>query len=162
MNAIWQRLVGCVGESKAPRWITSDVAICAIGRRGSWQQLHDAGVGSALDLRTPDERSAGEESVPPGLLVRRFPIGDHSAPSLPDLVEVSDWVVAQISGGSRVVIGCREGRSRSALVACAALMRLGYPPSVAYGLVRHGQPRIALSDSQITVLEELNHSSGAC
>lgn len=162
MKTVW-RCVSKVraGPRRAPRWITSDIAVWAAGEGSSWQRVHDAGVRSAVDLRTAGERGSGAEIVPPGLALRHFPIDDYGVPGLADLVEVSDWVVGQIAAGSRVVIGCREGRSRSALVACAALMRLGYSPATAYHLVRRGQPHIALSDSQIMMLEELNRSSRA-
>lgn len=161
MNAIWRRLAERSARDKTPRWITSDIAVWAAGENRSWRRLRDAGVGSALDLRTADERGNGEELAPPGLVVRRFPIDDYEAPSVRELVEISDWVIGQIAAGSRVVIGCREGRSRSALVACATLIRLGYPAAAAYRLVRAVQPRIALSDSQVAALEQLNASSVA-
>lgn len=162
VGALWRRLVGLRARSPdKPRWITSDLAVWAAGERGSWQWLHSAGFRAAVDLRTNEERGVIDEAVPPGFALRCLPIRDGGAPPVSQLLEVSDWIVERIREGSRVVVGCREGRGRSALVACSTLMRLGYSPDAAYRFVRRGQPRIALSDVQVDVLEELNRSAEA-
>jgi len=137
------------------RWITDDLAIAAGPSLGQWRGLHAQGIRAALDLRTIQE-GGGCDVVPAELAYRSFPIEDGSAPALTDLLDVSSWITSHLRSGSRVMINCREGRGRSALVACATLMRLGYSLESAYRVVRRGQPRVALSGDQVKVLEDLS------
>lgn len=142
----------------SPRWVTGDIGLLAAGRGSAWAPLRSEHLGAAIDLRTSGEGGTQALAPPPGITVRWHPIEDHGAPTLPELVDVSGWVVTQIERGSRVVIACREGRGRSPLLACAALMHLGYSAEDAYRLVRRAQPAVALSDVQVRVLEELSRS----
>lgn len=159
MSSMRERLAGLRQRRTASlRWITSDIAVSAAPGRDWWRAIHAAGVGAAVDLRTREEGGGWADALPSGFALYWFPIEDHGAPPLAELLPVSDRVVAWVVDGSRVAIGCREGRGRSALLACAALMRLGYPLERAYELVRSAQPGIALSERQISVLEELSRS----
>lgn len=136
-------------------WITDDLAIAAGPPPEQWRALQALGIRAALDLRTVQE-GGGCTVIPAELAYRSFPIEDGSAPAPTDLLDVSSWITSHLRSGSRVMINCREGRGRSALVACATLMRLGYSLESAYRVVRRGQPQVALSDDQVKVLEGLS------
>ncbi|MBX7111855.1 MAG: dual specificity protein phosphatase family protein [Dehalococcoidia bacterium] len=140
------------------RWVTTDIALLDAGRRAPWRRLRRDGVDAALDLRTAAEGGGLDEFPSSEFVLRWCPVSDGGAPAFHDLIEVTDWLSAQVARGMRVAVACREGRGRSALLVCATLMRLGYSLEGAYRLVRRAQPSIALSDRQIRVLEELNRS----
>jgi len=138
----------------AIRWITDDLAISSAPSSTAWSELPARGIDAAVDLRTAadgDCPALVHEDI--GYLA--FPIDDGRAPDLDALLEVSAWITTEIHAGRRVLINCREGRGRSALVACATLVRLGYSLDSAYQMVGRSQPRIALSDSQVKALELL-------
>lgn len=156
---VTMRLISPLHRRRATpvRWITDDLAISAAPPPEQWRELHAQGIRAALDLRTIHE-GGGCDTVPAELAYRSFPIEDGSAPALADLLDVSSWLTSHLRSGSRVMINCREGRGRSALVACATLIQLGYSLESAYRVVRRGQPQIALSDDQVKVLEGLSRS----
>ena len=133
-------------------WITDDLAIAAAPAVQQWRGLRALRIRAALDLRTLEE-GGGSDPAAPDLAYRWFPIEDGTAPAPADLFEVSSWLASHLRAGP-ALINCREGRGRSALVACATLMRLGYSLETAYQVVRRGQPQVALSDDQVVVLEE--------
>lgn len=133
-------------------WITGDLAVAAAPTPQQWRSLHAQGIQCALDLRTLEE-GGGCDPGAPDLSYRWFPIGDGGAPAPADLLEVSSWLADHLRSGNRAVINCREGRGRSALLACATLVQLGYALDSAYQVVRRGQPHVALSDDQVKVLE---------
>lgn len=137
------------------RWITTDLAIAPGPAGDAWPGVAAAGFRAALDLRTAREGGACR-TIPPELMYRAFPIEDGAAPDLAALFDVSLWILRNLRNGNATVINCREGRGRSALVACATLVQLGYSLESAYQVVRRGQPRIALSDDQVMVLERLS------
>lgn len=138
------------------RWITEDLAVAAAPAAQQWRSLRAQGIRCALDLRTLEE-GGGSDPVTPDLAYRWFPIGDGRAPAPADLLEISSWLADNLRSGNRAVINCREGRGRSALLACATLMRLGYALDSAYQVVRRGQPQVALSDDQVKVLEGMSN-----
>ncbi len=133
-------------------WITDDIAIGGASAGNKRRVLRDLGVHTLLDLRTRDE-GGGRDHESRDLVYRWFPIDDFAAPAPIDLLEVSAWVSDRLRSG-KALINCREGRGRSALVACATLMRLGHSIDGAYQVVRRGQPQVALSGDQVRALEE--------
>jgi protein-tyrosine phosphatase len=98
--------------------------------------------------------------VVPDLTYRWLPVIDGQAPPVSQLFEVSAWLGGQLGSGG-VLISCREGRGRSALLACATLMQLGYSVWGAYQVVRRGQPNMVLSDDQMRALEGLSSLRGS-
>ena len=140
-------------------WVTDDLAVAAAPGAKRWRDLRGAGVRIAVDLRTADE-GGGDAPAVPDLDYRWLPVADGHAPPASQLLEVSEWLATQL-GTRRALISCREGRGRSALLACATLMQLGYSVWGAYQVVRRGQPNIALSDDQMRALEGLSTLRGS-
>lgn len=145
------------GRKSAPRvkWITDDLAIGAGPAADEWDGILAIGFRAALDLRTASEGGACDP-VPPDLTYWALPVEDGQAPDLGTLLDVSTWILTNLRMGKTTFINCREGRGRSALVACATLMQLGYSLESAYQVVRRGQPRVVLSDDQVRMLERLS------
>jgi hypothetical protein len=140
------------------RWVTDDLAIGPSPGADAWRDLPGRSVRVALDLRTAEE-GGGEILAVPDLHHRWFPIRDGHAPPVAELFEVSAWLAGELRT-SRALISCREGRGRSALLACATLMQLGYSLWGAYQVVRRGQPHLVLSDDQVKALEGLSSVRG--
>jgi protein-tyrosine phosphatase len=65
------------------------------------------------------------------------------------------WVRHQMNARRPVLVHCRKGAGRSAMVACATLVALGYPLDVAYHRLRQVRPAVALSSGQAKALESL-------
>lgn len=145
-----------VPRRPALRWITSDIAVSGLLPRDTWAALRREGAGCALDLRTAAEGGGRLAPLPAPATLRWYPIEDGHAPPIRELGDVTDWIVGRIATGSRAVVGCREGRGRSTLLACAALLCLGYPLDGAYRVIRRGQPGTVWSDAQIEVLQEFS------
>lgn len=133
-------------------WLTSDLAISPAPTPADWPSIHDAGVRSVVDLRSemPDNATIVERH---GLNYLRWPIEEHAAPSEAELRLVTDWILNRIESGGPVLVHCREGRGRSALVACATLVRLGLPLPNAYQALRRVRPQTSLSDEQADLLQ---------
>jgi hypothetical protein len=139
--------------------VTDDLAIAAAPAPKQWRDLRAAGVRIAVDLRTADEGGGNVPAVA-DLEYRWIPVADGHAPQVTQLFDVSAWLAGEL-GGNRVLISCREGRGRSALLACATLMQLGYSVWGAYQVVRRGQPNMVLSDDQMRALEGLSTLRGS-
>ncbi len=135
-------------------WITEDIAVWRAPEEHEWGVLAAIGIGSVLDLRaeTPDR---SELVIPHGLTYRRVGIEEGEAVPPLMLQELAFWVVAEVQARKSVLIHCREGRGRSPMVACAALVQLGHPLPRAFDIVRRAQPLLSLSNSQIEALEKL-------
>jgi protein tyrosine phosphatase (PTP) superfamily phosphohydrolase (DUF442 family) len=135
-------------------WLTYHLAIAPQPWRHEWQAIHEAGVRCVLDLRsqTQDDTQAIQALA---MTFRHVPIVDGEAPELETLIDVTDWVLDQQGVQGPVLVHCREGRGRSAMVACAVLIRMGVPLPEAYRTVRNarGGASVALSDAQVEALE---------
>ena len=128
-------------------WLTSDIAVSREPRLEDWSEIHAAGVRAVVDLRSETEDNAAVVQSH-ALLYLRAPIDEGAAPTPQQLSLVTDWILTRIAEGGPVLVHCREGRGRSPLVACAALVRLGIPPFEAYQALRRARPEVALSDEQ--------------
>ena len=91
----------------------------------------------------------------------RAPIADGAAPSINELFEITGWVTALILGEGPVLVFCREGRGRSAMVAVACLMRLGLPLPGAYSILMRSRPTALITAKQMQALEAFSRSLAA-
>jgi protein-tyrosine phosphatase len=144
-----------VPKSGLPRdlvWITPVLAQSGRfeGRRAA--DVARAGIGSVLDLR-------GEAGHDPALIARaglhylRLPVVDRQAPSLQQLAQAADWVLRETAEDRKVLVHCRLGLRRSACTVCAVLMRMGYPLSEAYELVKRSRPTAAFEEVELETLQ---------
>ena len=134
-------------------WLTYHLAIAPQPWRHEWPAIHEAGVRCVLDLRSQtqdDIQTIGSLNM----TFRHAPIVDGEAPDLATLLKITDWVLDQQGSQGPVLVHCREGRGRSAMVGCAVLVRMGVSVSEAYRAVRHARGEsVSLSDAQVDALE---------
>jgi protein-tyrosine phosphatase len=135
-------------------WLTYHLAIAPQPWRHEWPALYEAGVRTVLDLRsqTQDDFQAIQSL---GMTFRHAPIVDGEALDQASMLELTDWVLDQQGAQGPVLVHCREGRGRSAMVGCAVLIRMGVPLPEAYRTVRNarGGESVSLTDQQVEALE---------
>ena len=128
-------------------WLTYYLAIAPQPWRHEWPAIHEAGVRCVIDLRSQTQDDIQTiQSL--DMTFRHAPIADGEAPDRETLLEMTDWVLDQQASRGPVLVHCREGRGRSAMVACAVLIRMGVPLPEAYRAVRHARGgSVSLSDA---------------
>ena len=140
------------GRTEHPlHWLTSDIAVAPAPRPEAWRSVVTAGVRSVVDLR--EERDDTEAAGKQGLTYLRLPVREGYAPNEAEMMLLTNWIAERIERDGPVLVCCREGRGRSALVACATLLHLGLPLAEAYQLLRRRRPEASLNDLQIGALE---------
>ncbi len=114
--------------------------------------LSTRGVRSVLDLtaelptnrvlaRAPFERFA-------------LPTLDRAPPTVDEIARAADWVAARLAAGDGVYIHCAFGRGRSATLAAAVCLRLGWASDAA-GAIAHvaeKRPVIRVGGAQLAAL----------
>jgi protein-tyrosine phosphatase len=133
-------------------WLTSDLAVSKEPGVDDWAGISAAGIRCIVDLQAEKEDKAVLVRSH-GLQYMRLPIGEGSTPTELEMARVTDWIIERIAENGPVLVHCREGRGRSPLVACAALVKLGIPPSEAYKIVRRAKADVVLTDQQVAMLE---------
>jgi protein-tyrosine phosphatase len=147
------RLFRATKNSTPLYWLTYHLAIAPQPWRHEWQAIQEAGVRCVLDLRsqTQDDIQAIQDLA---MTFRHAPIVDGEAPELATLLDITDWVLDQQGTQGPVLVHCREGRGRSAMVGCAVLIRMGVLLAEAYRAVRNARGEsVSLSDEQVEALE---------
>jgi hypothetical protein len=107
-----------------------------------------AGIRGVLNVTRDVENRY--ESMPGGPAYLRLPLSDaeDDGPSVDDLAACADWAARAMARGGRVLVHCREGRSRSPAVATACLMAaFGWSFERAYESVSSARRVVALKDS---------------
>jgi uncharacterized protein (TIGR01244 family) len=134
-------------------WLTYHLAIAPQPWRHEWQAIYTAGIRSVVDLRsqTQDDTQAIQAL---GMTFLHTPVYDGEAPEFETLLAITDWVIDQQATQGPVLLHCREGRGRSAMVGCAVLIRMGISLPEAYRTVRNARgDSVSLSDEQVEALE---------
>lgn len=141
-------------RSKAPEvyLLTDDIGIAPQPGEKDIRAIRELGFRSIVDLRdeTPD---CGAIFRAESLNYMRVPIVDGAAPSVDELYEVTGWVTGHILDDGPVLVFCREGRGRSAMVAVASLVKLGLPLPEAYSLLMRARPNAMITTRQMKALE---------
>jgi protein-tyrosine phosphatase len=149
MRPLFDRI--CVRPpSFACYWLSDDIAISRAPSARDVRGMQRAGVRSVLDMRL-EAADRSEHFDRRGMRYLRLPVAEGSAPTLDELRLVTDWILERMNDGP-VLVHCREGRGRSALVACAVLLRQGAPLFNAYQTLRRARPEASLSDEQADAL----------
>lgn len=152
LSSLVPRLIRRSGVPRDLVWITPVLAQSGRFESRRAADLARRGIGSVLDLR----QEVGHD---PALLARaglhylRLPVVDWEAPSLQQLVQAADWVLRETAEDRKVLVHCRLGLRRSACVICAVLMRMGYPLSEAYELVKRSRPTATFNEPELEVLQ---------
>ncbi|HLF76327.1 MAG TPA: dual specificity protein phosphatase family protein [Dehalococcoidia bacterium] len=148
-----RRLLGLPRAALDIAWLTTDLAIASAPKDHEWQAVKDSGIRAVLDLRAEGYDHSLLAEGTHGLRYLRLPVMEYEAPSDAELRLVTDWAVERMGAGEPVLVHCREGRGRSAMVACAILIRLGVPLKEAYQMLVNARPHVSLSKSQEALLQ---------
>jgi protein-tyrosine phosphatase len=135
-------------------WLTPDLALGSAPLSSQWDALFAAGVGAVLEIRSEGQDDTAVLEAR-GIPYRREEVVDHGAPTLSELYAIVQWVRGQMEERRKVLVHCRLGLGRSAMVACATLIALGFPLDVAYSMLRKVRPNVQLSSKQVNALESL-------
>lgn len=128
-------------------WLTDDIVIGSAPSGADWRSLVRQGINAVLEIRS--EASDDKARLARfGIEHLRVPAVQGAAPTIDQLQLTVDWVLERISHGRKVFIHCGRDMGRSATVACATLIALGFPLDVAYQLLKRAQPYATLSTSQ--------------
>ena len=127
----WPGRLGITPRPRGGDWLEDEVR--------AW---HRAGVDTVLSLLTPDEVTdlglAAERDLclAAGIRFESFPIPDRGVPlragAFAGLVA---GVAGDLGNGKTVLVHCRQGIGRAALVAIGALVASGVEPAAAIGCV---------------------------
>ncbi|HLF71932.1 MAG TPA: dual specificity protein phosphatase family protein [Dehalococcoidia bacterium] len=152
-----KRLLPKGPKANYPRvyWLSRDLAISPEPADDDWPLLHTASIRVVLDLRAEAE-DAAHLAEAHGLRYLRLPIVDGAAPSDASLRLITGWVIERINANGPVLVHCREGRGRSATVACAVLVKLGMPLPQAFAALRRARWDIVLTKPQMEALERFS------
>ena len=132
--------------------LTDDIAIAPQPGEKDLRAIRELGFRGIVDLRdeTPD---SGAMFRAQSLNYLRVPIIDGAAPTVDELYEVAGWITGHILDDGPVLVFCREGRGRSAMVAVASLVKLGLPLPEAYTILMRARPSAVISTKQMKALE---------
>jgi protein-tyrosine phosphatase len=75
-----------------------------------------------------------------------FPDSNLDEKTIKELLSISEWLYSKWKQGKRCLSRCQAGLNRSSLVTALVLMRDGYSPENAIGLIREKRSPNALCD----------------
>ncbi len=138
-------------------WVTPQLAVGAAPTRQRLGDLRHAGVTHLVDLRTDGERERGWDAAAAAqqLAVLRVPVIDRHAPEPAQIADAAGWVIEAIAREQPVLLCCRAGAGRSAMLATAVLLALGYDLPAAFGLVNRARRCANPTDAQLDLLRAL-------
>lgn len=127
LDELWPGKLAMSARPRGGDWLKDDIA--------KWKR---AGVDAVISLLTPDEESdlnlqaeAGEAQMQ-GVEFVSFPIPDRQIPrSETKFGDLLGKIILILSEGRNVVVHCRQGIGRSALVATCLLVKKGMTPGAA-------------------------------
>ncbi|MPZ47973.1 MAG: hypothetical protein GEU75_01430 [Dehalococcoidia bacterium] len=133
-------------------WLTDDISICGAPYASGWQRLARQGITAVLEVRNEaeDDKLALRGF---GIHYLHFSLAKGEVPMIGELEQVVEWVLDELDVGEKVLIHCDDGRQRSALIAKATLVALGFPLHAADDFLRRAQPDAELTRQQTYTLE---------
>ena len=131
----WRGRLGIVPRPRGADWLDNETQ--------AWREV---GIDVVVSLLEPDEEAeldlTGESasSSASGLDFRSFPIPDRGVPnSRTAVAQLVEQIVDTLHAGKNVVLHCRQGIGRSALIAAAALILDGQDAETAIRIVRQSR-----------------------
>jgi protein-tyrosine phosphatase len=120
----WRGKLGIVPRPRGGDWLVDET--------NAWRE---AGIDVVVSLLEPDEEAKlildGEAAAAAGsgIEFRPFPIPDRGVPASQDSVaDLANGILDALEMGKNVVVHCRQGIGRSALIAGAVLVATGEHP----------------------------------
>jgi len=132
-------------------WIIDSLAVGGALRDKYIPAIHALGIGSVVDLRSESKDNAAELNRL-GIHFLHLPTRDWHPPTPQDLHRGSDWVLAEMAQGRKVLVHCQHGIGRSVILAAAVLVRMGYDWQEALRAVKAKRWGASPNASQIEAL----------
>jgi predicted protein tyrosine phosphatase len=131
----WRGRLGIVPRPRGADWLDDETR--------AWRE---AGIDVVVSLLEPDEEAElalateSTSSAASGLDFRSFPIRDRGVPSSREAVaQLVDRIVDALHAGKTVVLHCRQGIGRSAMLAAASLISAGEDAETAINTIRRSR-----------------------
>ena len=131
----WPGRLGIAPRPRGAEWLDDETR--------AWRK---AGIDAVVSLLEPAEeaeldlRGEPASSKASGLTFHAFPIPDRGIPRSPEAVgEVADQIVGALRSGKTVVVHCRQGIGRSAMMVAAALIAGGLTAETAVNAIRQSR-----------------------
>ena len=131
----WQGRFGIVPRPRGAEWLDDEIR--------AWR---DAGIDVVVSLLEPDEEAdldlarESASSTVSGLSFRALPIPDRGVPSSREAVaQLADQIVEALRSGKTVVVHCRQGIGRSAMMVAAALITGGLSAETSVNAIRESR-----------------------
>jgi protein-tyrosine phosphatase len=128
----WRGRLGIVPRPRGAEWLDDETR--------AWRE---AGIDVVVSLLEPHEEvefaltRESTASAASGLTFRSFPIPDRSVPKSHEAVaQLVDQLLDALHAGKNVVLHCRHGIGRSAMIAAAALIAGGQTAEHAINAIR--------------------------
>jgi len=129
--------------------ITSQIYLGGAISKEEWHQLRRKGVSVKVSL----QREQRDEIDDADCLLR-IPVADLTPPTLDQIIMSVSLIESAVKVGKKVLIHCKEGIGRSAVIAAAYLVKSGMSVSRALRLLRKARPQVGPNWSQIQVLKD--------
>lgn len=134
-------------------WITTLLAVSAALHSRHLFALRRMGIEAIISLRTRELYDPRLMALH-GFHFLHLPVPDYGAPSLEQLLTGSQWVASHVRSGRKVLVHCKKGVGRSAVLVGATLLHFGYSLEEALTLVRSQRWGIDLNATQLERLRE--------
>jgi protein-tyrosine phosphatase len=148
-----ERLAGALNGPYPLYWLSNNLAISRAPRRPEWKEIAAAGITSVVDLRA-EVMGDADPSRRYHIEYLRLPIEEQTLPAEAVLERLGTWISDRLGSGRQVLVFCRQGRGRSPLVACAALVSAGWTLLAAYQALNRARPEAPLTRAQQELLEQ--------
>lgn len=156
--ALWvNRLMCGLGLWEQANWVDEHVAFGSLPTAADMGRLAAEGVGAVVNMC---EEYAGDAATMASLGIEQLhlPTLDYHCPDEAALLRGVDFMQAQVRSGRRVLVHCKAGRGRSAIMVLCYLMatrRIGRVDAL--GILKAARPRLARGIERHETVRRLEH-----
>ena len=154
--SLWvNRLMCAAGLWRQADWVDDHVAIGSLPSAGELRRFAEQGVGAVVNLC---EEYAGDDAALAscGLRQLRLPTLDYHCPSREHLLRGVAFMKDEIAAGRKVLVHCKAGRGRSAiLVLCYLMVSRRIRAADALAILRAARPRLARGIERYEIVRQI-------
>ncbi len=160
--SLWvNRLMCALGLWHQADWVDDHVAAGSLPSARELRRFAELGVGAVVNLC---EEYAGDAAALAscGLRQLRLPTLDYHCPSREHLLEGIAFMQSEVAAGRKVLVHCKAGRGRSAIMVLCYLMvtrRIGATEALA--ILRKARPRLARGIERYEIVRQIESMATA-
>ncbi|MEZ2336326.1 dual specificity protein phosphatase family protein [Mucilaginibacter sp. RCC_168] len=132
--------------------ITADLFLGSQYNRVGLRKMKALGITGIINMRV---HSVYTKAQYEGFHYLHLPTPDNSPPAMDMLIKGADFADAEIKGGGKVYIHCRQGLGRGPTMTIAYLLKTGLNVEDAIALIKKTRPFINPRPGQVQRLKEL-------